>query len=105
MKTPSAAKPLSALAAARKVLAAAGKPLHYQEITRRILAAGLWRTAGKTPEVFVNPDGTIRFNGRSFTSPSLAGAAAVNRRSCNGWNFWEYEATPGHWLKLDTLRK
>ena len=46
-----------------------------------------------------------RFNGRTFTSPSLAGAAAVNRRSCNGWTFWEYEATPGHWLKLDTLRK
>ena len=51
MKTPSAAKPLSALAAARKIL------------------------------------------------------AAVNRRSCNGWIFWEYEATPGHWLTLDTLRK
>ena len=102
MNTPSN---ISALAAARKVLKAADKPLHYREITKLILADGLWCTSGKTPEVFVNPDGTIRFNDRTFTSSSLAGAAAVNRRSCNGWIFWEYEATPGHWLKLDTLRK
>ena len=33
------------------------------------------------------------------------GAAAVNCRSCNGWIFWAYEASPSHWLKLDTLRK
>ena len=43
-------------------------------------------------------------------SPALAAArkilaAAVNRKTCNGWNFWEYEATPDHWVKLDTLRK
>ena len=35
--------------AAEKVLAAAGKPLHYGEITQRILDQGLWQTDGKTP--------------------------------------------------------
>ena len=62
------------------------------------------RHKGKALSAHVNPDGTIRFNGRTFTSPSLAGATAVNRKTCNGWTFWEYEATPGHWLKLDSLR-
>ena len=63
------------------------------------------RHKGKSLSARVNPDGTIRFNGRTFTSPSLAGAIAVNRKTCNGWTFWEYEATPGQWLKLDALRK
>lgn len=63
------------------------------------------RHKGKALSARVNPDGTIHFKGRTFTSPSLAGAAAVNRKTCNGWNFWEYEATPDHWVKLDTLRK
>ena len=63
------------------------------------------RHKGKALSAHVNPDGTIRLNGRTFTSPSLAGAVAVKRKTCNGWIFWEYEATPGHWLTLDTLRK
>ena len=40
---------MDSLDAAETVLAAAGKPLHYGEITRRILAQGLWQTEGKTP--------------------------------------------------------
>ncbi len=42
------------LAAAAHVLKEAGKPLHYREITRRMLDQGLWATAGKTPEATVN---------------------------------------------------
>jgi len=40
--------------AVAKVLAEAGTPLHYQEITQRILQRGLWHTQGKTPEATVN---------------------------------------------------
>jgi restriction system protein len=40
---------LSALAAARVILEQAAAPLHYEEITKRILASGLWHTTGKTP--------------------------------------------------------
>ena len=36
------------------VLAEAGKPLHYREITQRILARGLWKTEGKTPDETVS---------------------------------------------------
>jgi len=42
------------LQAAQSVLAKAGTPLHYKEITRRILAEGLWTSKGKTPEATVN---------------------------------------------------
>lgn len=51
MKTP---QTISALDAALKVLQDEGKPLHYQEITRRVLSAGLWKTAGKTPAATIN---------------------------------------------------
>ena len=40
--------------AARHILAEAGEPLHYREITRRILGACQWSTTGKTPEATVN---------------------------------------------------
>ena len=45
---------LSALDAAMKVLQESKSPLHYQEITKRILAAGLWKSEGKTPEATIN---------------------------------------------------
>ena len=49
-------------------------------------------------------NGTIRFAGKTYFSPSLAGKAACNRPS-NGWTFWRYERAPGDWVHLDQLRK
>ena len=43
------ARTVTAADAAYQVLKEAGKPLHPKEIARRILAAGLWTTTGKTP--------------------------------------------------------
>ena len=40
--------------AAIKVLRGAGKPLHAKEITEQIIAAGLWKSEGKTPEATVS---------------------------------------------------
>ena len=37
-------------AAAQRVLAEAGQPLHARVITERALAGGLLKTGGKTPE-------------------------------------------------------
>ena len=45
---------MTAIDAAFEVLHAAGKPLHYREITERMLAQKLWTTNGKTPWVTVN---------------------------------------------------
>jgi predicted type IV restriction endonuclease len=54
----------------------------------------------------VSADGSVVYDGRSFASPSLAGAAAVERPTCNGWIFWRYRDPSDGQLKLiDTLRE
>jgi hypothetical protein len=60
---------------------------------------------GKKLTARVRRNGSIRFTGKIYNSPSVAAAAAVKRRSCNGWTFWQYERAPGDWVKLDKLRK
>ena len=45
---------MTALEAALRILQEAGTPLHYLEITKRILAAKLWKTDGKTPAASIN---------------------------------------------------
>ena len=45
---------MRAIDAAAVVLAEADAPLHYSEITGRMLAKGLWNSGGKTPKATVN---------------------------------------------------
>lgn len=45
---------MDSLDATQKVLKDAAEPLHYLEITKRILEQGLWHTEGKTPEATIN---------------------------------------------------
>jgi restriction system protein len=45
---------MGVLTAVETVLKEAGEPLHYGEITKRLLERGLWVTTGKTPEATVN---------------------------------------------------
>ncbi len=45
---------MNVLDAAYEVLRAAGEPLHYREITQRMLDRGLWSSAGLTPWDSVN---------------------------------------------------
>lgn len=63
------------------------------------------RHKGKTLRAFVRKTGLIWFAGKHFTSPSLAGAHAVKRPTCNGWKFWQYQRAPGDWVALDSLRR
>ncbi len=63
------------------------------------------RHKGKTLWAFVRKTGLIWFGQKHFTSPSLAGAHAVKRPTCNGWTFWQYQRAPGDWVNLDELRK
>ena len=63
------------------------------------------RCKGQMLHATVRRDGTVRYDGNLYTSPSLAGAAAVKRPTCNGWTFWQYERAPGDWVPLDQLRK
>lgn len=63
------------------------------------------RFKGKLLTAHVRRDGRIRFKGEVYDSPSLAGAAACQRKTCNGWTFWLYERAPGDWVPLDELRR
>ena len=45
---------MDSLGASEQVLNQAGEPLHYKEITARILAQDLWQTGGKTPDATIN---------------------------------------------------
>jgi len=54
----------------------------------------------------VQKDGTIKFNGEVYTSPSFAAKAAdKDHHTKNGWRFWYYENEHGEWVLLDELRK
>ncbi|MGD9875000.1 MAG: DUF2924 domain-containing protein [Kiritimatiellia bacterium] len=59
---------------------------------------------GKTYKAFVLADGTVRYDGKIYTSPSHA-AVAVTKLSRNGWSFWRFKNASGQWVKLNTLRK
>jgi hypothetical protein len=60
---------------------------------------------GKRLAASVRRDGRIRFNGKLFTSPSLAAVAACKRPTADGWTFWQYQRAPGDWVLLDEMRK
>lgn len=44
----------SLLTAIRQILEQASEPLHYEEITKRLIAQNLWKTSGKTPSATVS---------------------------------------------------
>jgi hypothetical protein len=54
----------------------------------------------------VRNDGAITIRGsgvRRFNSPSLA-AIHIVKGNMNGWWFWQYERSPGEWVRLKQLR-
>lgn len=59
---------------------------------------------GKTYEAIVRSDGTIKFKGAIYSSPSGAGKAATGKTT-NGWRLWRFQNEKGEWVKLDVLRK
>lgn len=59
---------------------------------------------GKMYRALVKKNGAIRYAGRIYNSPSLAGRGVI-RRACNGWTFWYHQRAPGDWVQLDTLRR
>lgn len=59
---------------------------------------------GTKYQATVRADGSIRFAGKIYNSPSTA-ARAILKRAVNGWSFWTYRNENGEWVKLDELRK
>ena len=58
---------------------------------------------GKRHRATLKPDGTVKFKGKVYNSPSGA-ARVLLKRAVNGWDRWRYEATPGKWRRLGELR-
>lgn len=54
----------------------------------------------------MDASGQVQFNGEVYRSPSGAGMAAANWKSCNGWSFWKYfNSQTGRWEPIEALRK
>ncbi len=88
----------------QKALSQNGKvPVLAPYITKTLKIRAKFK--GNTVRAHVLRGGTIIFKGKRFNSPSMAAAAACNRRSCNGWTFWKYERGPHEWVILRELRK
>ena len=49
-------------------------------------------------------DGTIRYSGKPFRSPSAAGRAVV-RGGCKGWKFQHYREGPRRWVPLRAMKQ
>lgn len=58
---------------------------------------------GKRHSAVIRKNGTIRFRGKTFKSPSAA-AKSVLKRPVNGWYLWKYESAPEKWVRLRELR-
>ena len=59
---------------------------------------------GKIYRARLRRDGTIRYNGEIYKTPSGA-AIAVRKRNTNGWQFWQCERAPGEWVPLSKIRE
>lgn len=59
---------MNSLDAVEAILAEANKPVHYKELTERILANGLWSTEGKTPDATINAQLAVNIKKRGNNS-------------------------------------
>jgi Restriction Enzyme Adenine Methylase Associated/Protein of unknown function (DUF2924) len=59
---------------------------------------------GKVYRARARRDGRVRYNGRIYSSLSLAAKAAIKRRT-NGWWFWQIERGRGNWTRLTKVRR
>jgi hypothetical protein len=59
---------------------------------------------GKVHKARARRNGTIQYNGRNYSSLSLAATAAV-KRHVNGWWFWQVERGRGNWIRLTQIRR
>ena len=68
----------------------------------RVMLRGRYK--GKQYTAYARRDGTIRYDGVVYKTPSGA-AVAVCKRATDGWHFWHYQRAPGDWVRLSTLKR
>ena len=79
-----------------------GTPTLAEYVNKPFRIRGTYK--GKEYTAVVNKSGTIRYDGKTYNSPSMAGKAARGRNT-NGWVFWHYRNKQGEWVRLDELRR
>ena len=107
----------------RKKPAKSKQPVSYDVSISALLSAGLLQPGAKLEKrykgnllsAFVEPDGRVKFDGKLYDSPSLAGGAAratiIGLREngqvppTNGWTFWEVVGGEGKPQPLAALRE
>jgi len=62
------------------------------------------RYKGKDYKAWVRANGGIRYNGRTYDSPSGAGKA-IRKKETDGWRFWKYKDKKGNLVALKNLRQ
>jgi restriction system protein len=81
------------LSAVQTVLSQAGEPLHYKEITNRVIGQRLWASKGHTPDATINAQLAVDIKER--------GADSAFQRTNKGvfalreWGLPEYQVQPG----------
>jgi hypothetical protein len=60
---------------------------------------------GKEYKAKVLPSGSIKFNGKLYSSPSGVAKAIIDRGAVNGWSFWKYKDRSGNLVAIGNLRK
>jgi hypothetical protein len=53
----------------------------------------------------LTPGGKIQFGKRIYSSPTAAALAIVDRKTVNGWRFWDIRNPDGEWVKLSDYKK
>ena len=75
------------------------KPLRFPDGVRLVL----WPVMSLEVWDIARPDGRIRFDGKYYSSLTLAAKTAINR-TVNGWWFWKVKRG-GVWERLIKIRK
>ena len=101
----------------RKDAASEKKRVHLGVGVVDLITAGLLKPSmklhrdslGKRYEATLLPDGQLEFQGKRYSSPSLAGEAARRvatgkRHSTNGWDFWQVLDESGKAIALSAVR-
>lgn len=67
--------------------------------------ATLWATYnGVDYTARLRLNGSVRWNGKTYASPTEAAKAIKGGVRANGWWFWFYEHKPGEWVRLRELK-
>jgi hypothetical protein len=90
----------------REVTSRKAAPAHDPVLLRLLLRGGRLRgvNKGKIHHARARKNGTVRFNGHSYSSLSSAAQAAM-KRPTNGWWFWQVERGKRNWVRMRVIRQ